>query len=246
MLNGELYVGHDVPTLDPNRTFESLYVTPLVQLLDQRNNVSFSTNTQPNGVFESNTYRTFVLLIDFKQSDEHVFDEVWKQLQPLRVKNYLSYWDGNKFMSGPVTIALSGNAPFDRIAEVSSHRDVFYDAPLQRLPGLVQYSSAMASTIHPSIFNISNSYYASTNFRQSVGFVWHGHLSPSQMSIIRGQIECANILGLKSRYWGTPAWPISLRNHIWHVLVKEGADVLNVDDLRAAAAMNWQTAFHGW
>ena len=34
------------------------------------------------------------------------------------------------------------------------------------------------------------------------------------------------------------------RNHVWHVLVKEGADVLSVDDLAAAAMQDWTVRVH--
>ncbi|KXL45258.1 MAG: hypothetical protein FE78DRAFT_148574, partial [Acidomyces sp. 'richmondensis'] len=108
-------------------------------------------------------------------------------------------------------------------------RDIFFDAPLHALwekPRLP----------------ISN-----TSFFLSVGYVWRGHLSPRQMDIIRGQIRGAKRRGLKVRYWDTPSWPISLRNHVWHVLVKEGADVLNVDDLAGAALEDWTVPVHnGW
>lgn len=51
---------------------------------------------------------------------------------------------------------------------------------------------------------------------------------------MRRQIQAAHGKGLKARYWDTPAWPKSLRNHIWDVLWREGADALNVDDLKGA------------
>lgn len=60
------------------------------------------------------------------------------------------------------------------------------------------------------------------------------------MQKLRSQIAEARRRGLKSRYWNTPGWPIGLRNHVWKVLVREGADVLNVDDVRAAARGNWR------
>ena len=89
--------------------------------------------------------------------------------------------------------------------------------------------------VEAGLFNKSTSYYASTSFSSAVGFVWLRHLSPRQMNIIRGQIRGTKRRGLKARNWDTPAWPTALRNHVWHVLMKEGADVLNVDDLKAAA-----------
>jgi hypothetical protein len=67
------------------------------------------------------------------------------------------------------------------------------------------------------------------------------------MRVIRGQINGARSRGLKVRYWDTPVWPIALRNHIWHVLVKEGADFLSVDDIEGCAKASWKaTDKHVW
>jgi hypothetical protein len=88
-------------------------------------------------------------------------------------------------------------------------------------------------------FNEQNSYYASVSFGRAVGRMWRGRLSPRQMRIIRGQIRGAHRRGLKVRYWDTPSWPLGLRNHVWDVLVKEGADIINADDLRAISKQVW-------
>ena len=53
-------------------------------------------------------------------------------------------------------------------------------------------------------------------------------------------MQRAKELGLKSRYWSTPAWPVGWRNRVWESLMELGADVLNVDDLTAAARWDWQ------
>ena len=96
----------------------------------------------------------------------------------------------------------------------------------------------------PQIYNSSSAYYASVSFTQAVGVTWLGSLSNAQMDIIRGQIRGARARGLKARYWDTPSWPVFLRNHIWEVLMQEGASVLNVDDLQAAATENWKARGH--
>ena len=90
----------------------------------------------------------------------------------------------------------------------------------------------------PNAFNSNNSYYASVSFKRAVGMMWRGHLSHRQIEIIRAQIRGAHSQGLKVRYWDAPSWPIVLRNRVWHTLM-EGADMLNVDDLRAAAKQGW-------
>ncbi|KAI1032750.1 hypothetical protein LB504_006179 [Fusarium proliferatum] len=89
-------------------------------------------------------------------------------------------------------------------------------------------------------YNSQNSYYASAHFKKAVGHVWGSRLSQEQLQRIRAQIHGAHRLGLKARYFSVPAWPIGLRNHIWHILTREGVDVLSVDDLRQATTWDWR------
>lgn len=91
----------------------------------------------------------------------------------------------------------------------------------------------------------SNSYYASTSFTQSIGRIRGTRLTQAQLQLIRGQIKGAHARGLKVRYWGLPQWPIGLRNHVWHILMREGVDMLNVDDLRHATKRDWRKR-KGW
>ena len=280
MYENELYVGSNTASLDRDRTFQKLYVDPLLKLLDQRSSATPYTTPAVRGVFDMKPEQTLVLLIDFKTSGSEIFKVVQQQLQPLREKNYLSYWNGDKFVSQAVTVVGTGSIPFETVLNETNHRDIFLDAPLHALweqprdpidlsdplrekDGDMDYGKAMSlpagqdatsetadldfdAVVSPDAFNTSNSYYASTSFAKTVGFVWRGHLSPRQMQLIRGQIRGAKRRGLKARYWDTPSWPIALRNHVWHVLIKEGADVLNVDDLKAAAMLDWKTQVLNW
>ncbi len=97
----------------------------------------------------------------------------------------------------------------------------------------------------PTVFNPGNSFYASVAFGEAIGQLTDGEFSEHQMVLLRSQIRGAHARGLKARYWDLPFWPISLRNHVWDVLVKEGVDLLNVDDLKGATKRNW-SKHHGW
>ncbi|RFU35712.1 hypothetical protein B7463_g558, partial [Scytalidium lignicola] len=101
------------------------------------------------------------------------------------------------------------------------------------MPGKSGSSSA-------DIYGPFNSYYASTSFTRSIGRVWGSRLTQEQLQLIRGQIRGAHQRGLRVRYWGLPQWPIGLRNHVWHILIREGVDMLNVDDLRHATKRDWR------
>ncbi|KAK7936211.1 Altered inheritance of mitochondria protein 6 [Exophiala xenobiotica] len=91
-------------------------------------------------------------------------------------------------------------------------------------------------------YNRSNSLYASASFTRSVGRVWGSRLTQEQLQLIRGQVRGAHKLGLKVRYWDVPRWPVGLRNHIWHILAREGVDILNVDDLLGVGRTDWRRA----
>ena len=260
LFDEELFVGHTTASLTKNRTLKSLYVDPLVNILDTMNaEPAYGSNIarkNVRGVFEEAPQQTLVLLIDFKMDGREQFPVVSSHLEALREKGYLTHYNGQEVVERPVTVVATGNAPLDLITANSTYRDIFFDAPLDRLyenpketspppPALPQKSSqGSVGTSSSSDFNPSNSFYASVSFTHAVGFVWRGHLSPAQMDIIRGQIRGAQRRGLKARYWDTPSWPVGLRNHVWHVLMKEGADMLNVDDLKSAAVEDWTVRRH--
>lgn len=250
-----------------------MYIDPLVTMLDIQNAVNeFNPSSQTkNGVFETHPSQTLVLLVDFKNYGPDIYPFVVSQLEALRKKNYLTYFDGKTTTPGPITVVATGNAPFDLITNNTTYRDVFFDAPLDRMyedphsqfpyhshrPKFTgQFSGATSAfkrasgqgtvgTDENSHFDITNSYYASVSFKKSIGYVWWGRLSRKQMKLIRGQIQGAKRRGLKARYWGTPSWPVSLRNHVWNVLVREGVDYLNGDELAEMTKGDWRVKKHG-
>lgn len=292
----DLYVGHNTAALTRNRTFRSLYVDPLIALLDTMNPQTDFVNASKHGVWDTDHEQTLILLVDLKTDGRDTFPIVQEQLEGLRSKGYLTYFNGTHTVPGAITVVGTGNTPFDMVIANTTYRDIFFDAPLDRLwenpktyltPEVldsinvkagIDYASAdeygdspdesemsqakrgswkalkgrgqgnegMDDNMPASAFNTSTSYYASVDFQATVGFVWRGHLSSRQIDTIRGQIRGAKKHGLKSRYWNVPNWPIGLRNHLWHILVREGADMLNADDLKAAARQDWRRWRHDW
>lgn len=275
----ELYVGHSVASLTRNRTFRSLYVNPLVNLLEQMNPHNEFGNTTGHGVFDTDADQTLILLVDFKTEPYKLWPVVNDQLSALRNRGYLSYWNGNQTISGPITVVATGEAPFDRVIANQTYRDIFFDAPLADLnPSAEKEHKASlidtmfhkgkhgAASVEPGVlkrgeggqgnsgvgaqpvegFSTANSFYASTNFDEAVGKLRRGHIDPQQMEKIRSLIADAKRRGLLARFWNTPAWPISQRQHVWHVLMKEGAGILNVDDLRSASRADWRRWRSQW
>ena len=257
----ELYVGHSTSSLTPQRTLRSLYVDPLVKILERQNpTTSFhpTLNGPRNGVFDTKPSQSLVLLIDFKNEGHKIWPYVTKQLEPLRQGKYLTYWNGTSVVEGPITVVVTGNAPWDEVVENSSYRDIFFDAPLkmmgevsdvpdreleQQTPETRSINQGQgrsgAAPSDPKMYTRANSYYASVSFKSAVGWPWRGTLSHKQIETMRKQIAGAHAQGLKVRYWSVPNWPIGMRNYLWRTLVKEGVDFLNVDDLKSATSGDW-------
>lgn len=266
LIDEELYVGHSTSALTPNRTLKNLYVNPLVDLLEKQNPLTRfhpSKDHPLQGVFDTDPSQTLVLLIDFKTNGSKTWPYVVSHLSPLRDRCYLSYYNGAEVVNGPVTVVATGDAPFDLLTSNTTYRDIFFDAPLdwmadgdmesadntEHMRSMQDHGQGHAvnpSVADPDRYNPTNSYYASVSFKESIGFPWRFHITSEQLNLIRAQINGAHRRGLKARYWGTPSWPRSLRNHVWSVLEREGVDVLNVDDLRSATTKDWRHRFSDW
>lgn len=234
----ELYVGHDRASLTPYRTFQSLYVNPLEGILTENNPRTLFYNGTDRGVFDTDTDQTVILLVDFKTDGAKTLERVWAQLEPLRAGGWLTYVENEVVHQRQITVVGTGRTPFDVLTQNSTYRDIFFDAPLNEFYEDPDIPDTGNNSGQPSVYNQTNSLYASVDFKRSIGTVWSG-LNDRQLRLVRGQIKGAHRRGLKVRYWNTPAWPISLRNKIWHTLMAEGADILNVDDLKAATRQRW-------
>ncbi|OJD10906.1 hypothetical protein ACJ73_09663 [Blastomyces percursus] len=292
LFGDDLFVGHTTGSLAPDRTLTKMYIGPLVEILEKQNPIAHfhpKLNKPPNGVFDTRPSQTLVLLIDFKNRAADAWPYLLSQLSPLRDRGYLTYFNGTGVTEGPVTVVATGKAHFKNIAANDTYRDVFFDAPLDKLakgviigntqqssnPGILddeelevdeldiirprhnqqnktprryepRPADASPTRVHrneegsnPYVYNPNNSYYASVSFKKSIGFPWSFRLSQSQLDLLRAQVRGAHQRGLKVRYWSIPSWPRSLRNHLWAVLIREGVDILNIDDLRSAAKMDW-------
>ncbi|KAI5461063.1 hypothetical protein BGZ63DRAFT_225762 [Mariannaea sp. PMI_226] len=216
---GQLYVSHNRDRLVTDRTLTSLYIDPLVKIL-QGNNHEVAGHSQPaRGVYDLDPTQSLVLLVDIKTNPTASWPLLVQQLEPLRAAGWLSRNSNGTFLPGPITVVASGTA---KVQDVESNlsRDIFLDAPL--------------AALDDGAYNNENSYYASISFRKSIGWAWFGTLRQSQLTKIRDHIGKAHTRGLKVRYWSLPAWPLAFRKNLWNLLVDEGLDILHVDDLRGA------------
>jgi hypothetical protein len=215
----ELMVGHAKSELSTERTLTSMYIRPLVELL-QTQNQDRDPRLLPRGVYDREPDQTVVLLVDLKSNPDKSWPLLLEKLEPLRRKGWLSRVSDGKFVSRPITVVGTGETKFRMVNEDNPSRDVFFDAPLKKL--------------EQGSYNNTNSYYASTSFKKTIGKVRKKGLKAKQLEKIRSQISQAHRRGLKVRYWGIPTLPLNVRRQLEELLLDEGVDVLNADDLLGA------------
>lgn len=214
-------------------------------IAEDRHKHTHSNSSDCNGIFESKPNQTLTLVLDFKM--EGLLPLVNQHLDQFRRHGCLSHWDEDHFVSRALTVVASGKAPNEIAAQ--TNRDIFLDAPLDTLqifPDITMSETTRSdhTLVQSLLWNSSTAYYASASFKKAIGHVTRGQLTQGQLEGLSSQIRTAHEKGLLVRYWNTPVWPTSLRNYIWQLLMDEGADVLNVDDLQAAAFLDWRKREH--
>lgn len=141
-------------------------------------------------------------------------------LKPLRDAGYLTtYYSNGTLVPSAVTVIGTGNSPLD-LVKVLDPRDYFFDGPLTNLTG----------DFKPTLSPI-----ASTDYEVAVGWNGIGTIPDDKLTKLKQFISNAHALGIEARFWDTPGWPVSARNNVWKVLLENGADWLNVDDVKAAS-----------
>lgn len=187
LYNDTLYVGHVPSSLSPARTFHSLYIEPILSVLNRENPVSpFATSKTHNGVFDGDSSQTLYLFVDVKTRGETTWPYVVQGLQPLRDAGYLTTYDGAGVTPGAVTVIGTGNTPLDQIQN-KKFRDYFYDAPI---PLLETTFSNITSDISPI---------ASTDFAAVFGTVTGTKFNSTQLATLRSQVATAKRKGILTR-----------------------------------------------
>jgi hypothetical protein len=214
-----------------------MYLEPLQRMLEAQN-VNIADGTW-RGIFNLAPQQTIVLLVDHKTAGSETFAKLYTHLQPLRDLDYLTYWNGTERVIRPLTIVVTGNAPFASVTALNAtHRDIFWDAKLNNLVTADDIFNAQTAKYK---YNASNSYFASTAFNNAILYTSLNETTLRSKDVTGTQIEQARARGLISRYWDTPAQPPNLRDIAWRVLIEKDVGILNMDDMGAvrARARGW-------
>jgi hypothetical protein len=84
LYNSTLYVGHEQSALTPSRTFQSLYIDPILDVLTRQNPSSqFVTGKTYNGVYDTDAGQTLYLFVDLKTDGLKTWPYVVQALEPL-------------------------------------------------------------------------------------------------------------------------------------------------------------------
>ncbi|KAF5585204.1 hypothetical protein FPANT_7594 [Fusarium pseudoanthophilum] len=214
-VRNDLMVGHAKGDLSAGKTLTSMYIQPLVNLLEVRNQ-DRDPGLLPRGVYDREPNQTVVLLVDLKSNPDKSWPLLLKKLEPLRQRGWLSRVSDGKFVSRPITVVATGKTKFRQVKEANPSHDVFFDAPLKSLT--------------KGQYDKTNSYYASTSVKKSIGNIF----KPGKLELIRDQISQAHSRGLLVRYWGMPMMSPIVQRQVDKKLLDEGVDVINVDSLQEA------------
>ncbi|KAH8918933.1 hypothetical protein BT69DRAFT_1224851 [Atractiella rhizophila] len=216
-----LYVAHEPAAITPTRTFESLYLEPLTSMVAGQNPTNQAVEL---GVFDTSSGQTLQLLVDLKTAGNETMHAAVSALQPLFDKGYLTSWNGTDLVPGPITVIGTGNTNLAGVISLPLPRFYFLDAPLGGLNVSEEYKPELSPI-------------ASGSWKQHVGWNGIGKPSDSQLEALRREVGEAQGRGIKARYWECPTWPIRARDAVWNLLIDEGVDWINADDLEAAAAL---------
>ena len=146
-------------------------------------------------------------------------------LKPLRTAGLLTTFANGVLTKSAVTVIGTGNTPLEQVKALDP-RDYFFDAPLMQLD-----DPSLNTTWYESLSPI-----ASNDYEVAVGWSGIGEISTAQLANLTKFVGDAHSRGIKARFWDTPGWPINARNNVWKVLLDNGADWLNADDLEAASS----------
>lgn len=242
-------MGHDQWSLTPERTFRALTIEPLVKAISQANAAnSFHVHTNTSDLFadlqkEQGTphwngfyslgvgnSQPIQLLVDIKNKPEAAWERVVQELEPLRRRGWLTRYENGKVIPGPVTVVGTGGTPPEKLAPLHK-RDVFLDCHLDGLhkPGPKVHG-------HRYKWNKELCPIASADFADVVPG-YNGLQAPNKTVVkkLRGMIDYAHKLGIKTRFYDTPEWPHYAFNRVNKLLLELGSDWINADDLEKIA-----------
>lgn len=123
----------------------------------------------------------------------------------------IEWYKNDKKVPGPIQVLLTGGPPIELI-EIEENRYFYVDGSMD------QWSMNYPVSLMPR---------ASTNYRSFLKWYGKGEMPVEEERKLKELIKKAHEAGRKVRFWGCPN-----RVEVWRKLMDEGADWINVDDLK--------------
>lgn len=235
----EIYVGHNQIYLEPRNTLDHVYFDPMYKFLDSANK-QFSVPMLEQfgskfGIFYDAPEVPLYFWLDLKTEGVDLYAELKPYLQRFIDKDYLAYFDNEKgsIVPGPVIITLTGNVPWDVLYEETdtAKRYVFADCPLH------EFLDASDDTMkrYQKMCVLASASLEQLLGKESYQTAVRSDFSEEQQKKLREHFDTAHKYGIKTRIWGGVDWPTYVRDLHWKSLWTLGCDLINADDLDAAA-----------
>lgn len=179
LVNGRLMVAHDADEVVESRTFEAMYMDPLMRRI-QKNGGS---------VYAGHPDVQVQLLIDFKTAGDATYAVLKESLEPYR--EILARYESGQIIQGAVRVVISGSRP---IEQLSSEKDrlAFLDGRLLNL------TDGSSNEVFPLV---------SADWEDVFAWDGEGSLSAEEEKKLRDLVEKAHQQGKKLRFWGHPDRP---------------------------------------
>jgi glycerophosphoryl diester phosphodiesterase len=166
--------------------------------------------------FDNSIYNNggqLIMMIDLKSKADLLQDLLTRDLLPYL---HLIDCDGKEEeVSAPLKILLSGKPDIDAVL-----RDTLALFTIDGRPGLM--NEAIPPGRMPRI---------STNYKHHFGWNGKGAMPAEELAVLRQLVSKVHASGRKLRFWNCPE-----NETVWQLLLDEGVDWINVDDLGRFAA----------
>lgn len=235
----EIYVGHNQIYLEEENTLENVYFDPLFRLIESANRKFtvpiLEKHNSKFGPFYNSPELTLYFWLDLKTDGVDLVQKLKPRLKPFLDSSYLQYFDheSGQTQEGPLAITLTGDVPWDFLEETqkSENTHLYVDCPLQNF---VDADEEMFSKYEKMCI------FASASLEQLLGTESYtaakrDDFTEAQQEQLRKFFDAAHSHGIKTRIWGGVDWPVSVRHAHWDTLWRLGCDLINADDLLAAA-----------
>ncbi|GAA5911450.1 hypothetical protein JCM5296_004737 [Sporobolomyces johnsonii] len=225
LVDGDLLVGRDPHNLDPEMTFSSCFVGPLLRVFNSAATPLCSHHRRRSSVFHLiNPHRPFQLVLRLHTSPSVTIQFVVDALQPLHDASLLTSYCPNARTTTRGLITVVSSAADG--AEMPGEDDLATTMPYSRFVYRDAPVVAFDSDDEAAKWNKETHPVAAGVVHDATGWDCQSPLTPEQRERIQGQVERAHKRDIRVRYEGLPNFPAHVRESAKSTLNDLGVDYL--------------------